>query len=134
VTDTYTKAAFYSVVDEPNEVDQWYVSLYSVDPFYGGPQEGGWWGEDQNLVCWKVYPSKEEAEKAKARVELVAKTFNKIESTKWSVQCERELDIAEAKGMESNDLFGETDGPTTYIVIVEKEIGSNAYRSSRSYE
>ena len=34
-----------------------YVSLYTVERAYGGPEEGGWWYPYYELECWYEVPA-----------------------------------------------------------------------------
>jgi hypothetical protein len=131
---TYVKEfGYYDEVDELKDICCW-VSLYAIEPFYGGPEEGGWWGKDQRLVWWKAYSNKHEAEQTMRKIEAFIKMFNSIERTNWYIQCEKELDIADAIGMNVNRLFGETSGPMEYECFVEENLGSNENHGSRLYE
>ena len=38
--------AFFNICREAKPAKSSYVSLYVNVPYYGGPEEGGWWGSD----------------------------------------------------------------------------------------
>ena len=46
---TYTSEAFHQICKEAKPAKSHHVSLYANEPFYGGPEEGGWWGSDTVL-------------------------------------------------------------------------------------
>lgn len=43
------RESFFQVCGDAKPSNSFYVSLYSARPFYGGPEEGGWWGRDYVL-------------------------------------------------------------------------------------
>ena len=54
--------AFFKVCDEAKVAESFYVSLYHIESYYGGPEEGGWWGENQRLVAYQICETEEQAE------------------------------------------------------------------------
>ena len=110
-----------------------FVSLYVDVPFYGGPEEGGWWGEDRSLVCFKEYPTEQQAEDAKVAVEKVAVDRSKEAMREWGEHCGRQVDWCEERGLEP-DYLPETSGPTKYFVAVEITLGGLAYQGDRHWE
>lgn len=65
--DKYIEAAFDAICTEAQRTDQWYVCLMVSVPFYGGPEEGGWWGEDSHCVKFQCFPTEDMAEQVKER-------------------------------------------------------------------
>ena len=126
--------AFHEVCDQAEESETHFVSLYVAVPYYGGPEEGGWWGTDVHLEATQGFPTKAQAEAARDRVEELARQATDAARRQWGDQCLRELDAAEARGMDAQDLFGETDGHDEYRVVIEKEPGSQSHRGCRYYE
>lgn len=56
----YLAAAFDAVLAaEAKEPEEWYVVLMERVPFYGGPEEGGWWGSDSVVVKYAKFPDEE---------------------------------------------------------------------------
>lgn len=62
-----------AITDDVLITPEAYVSLYAKTPFYGGPEEGGWWGHDVVLVSHQSVSSAEEAEAVKARLKYIAR-------------------------------------------------------------
>ena len=110
-----------------------YVSLYMSSPFYGGPEEGGWWGRDTEIQSYYRFDTLEEAEHVVKAVEALAERLSKEARDAWSKQCQRECDHAEARGMDPADL-PETDGEDEYFVVLESTLNSHARKDSRHYE
>lgn len=125
------KSAFEAICDRAQNVEVRYVCLMEKVPFYGGPEEGGWWGEDVNLVAFQECPSETVARELEARVVTLA-TELQVESKKeYGNQCIRELEWLEARGLDS-DFLPEPDGPTEYCVLVTQGIPQNV-RGNREY-
>ena len=110
-----------------------FVSLYVDVPFYGGPEEGGWWGEDRKLVCYKEYPTEAQAEVGKAAVAKVAENRSAEAKRAWGEHCSRQVDWCEERGLEP-DYLAETSGPDRYFVELEENLGSMEYKGCRHYE
>ena len=111
----------------------YYLSLYERIPFYGGPEEGGWWVEDTILEASKRFSSVERAESARRRVEELAKKNTEEAQAAYGDQCNRELDWLEERGLEANFL-PEPDGPSQYFVVIEQRKGSLESQGTRGYE
>lgn len=127
--------AFHAVCTEAKEAKSFHCSLYRNIPFYGGAEEGGWWGNDTVLEASQEFPTEEAAEAAKLAVARLAVRLNNEARREYGQQCLRELEIAEAQGCDdANLIFGEVAGEDTYWVTVEETQGQSQQRGSRHYE
>ena len=127
------KAEYFEVNPYATPAKYCYLSLYERIPFYGGPEEGGWWGEDVILVASMHYKTMEDAVAAKNKIEETARRNNEEAQAAYGRQCNKELEWLEERGLEANFL-PEPDGPLTYFVAIEEERGSLTSEGSRGYE
>lgn len=127
------KKAFERVCDEHETSARWYVTLYREIPFYGGPQEGGWWGCDVETVAFKSFLSHALAMEAAERVWALAKELNEQARQDFGKKCLTELDAAERRGMDPGELR-EVDGEDNFYVAIEQNLGNDAKRGSRTWE
>jgi len=125
--------AFFEICDNPTPPDNVCVSLYRQDPFYGGPEEGGWWGNDTSLVAYQKFVTREEAEARKAEIQLLVEKLNKEAKRNFGDQCRQELEWCEARNLDP-EFLGEVDGETHFFVCLEDTPGSQNSRGSRHYE
>jgi hypothetical protein len=135
MTDSYTKAAFEEACEGFTEADfdGFYVSLYAAVPFYGGPEEGGWWGEDTELVGYKFYPAKETAELILKKIKTLAESLTLQSHRDYGEQCLRDMDWLDERGLEA-DYLPEPDGETKFYAVIEGNPGGRACRGSRRWE
>jgi hypothetical protein len=124
--------AFHQVCEQAKAAGCYFVTLVVREPFYGGPEEGGWWGEDLQPVAYKVYHTLEAAEAAKAKVEVLAKRLSREARTEHGRHCGRELEWLEARGLDA-DFLPETAGPESYFVVVTKEEEYQPKRGCREW-
>jgi len=117
---SYVQAAFDAVCTEAKTPESWYVSLVESVPYYGGPEEGGWWGKDTEVVAFQVFATEELAEAAAAKVRELAEEMSQEAKRSFGEQCLRECEWCEARGLDA-DWLGEVDGETEYMVIVSEE-------------
>ena len=129
----FIKEAFFQVCDKAVPAKQYCVSLYTNVPFHGGPEEGGWWGNDCNLVAYHAYSTEAAAEAAVAQLEQQVADWNKEAKKDFGRQCQAEMDWLNERGLESSFL-PEPDGEVEYFVCVEDQPGSQAYKGNRYYE
>lgn len=101
--------------------ETWYVVLMQKVPFYGGPEEGGWWGADHIVVKYKEFPSEELARKAADRVEDLAKELSAESQKQYGEYC-----------LATWDDPSEPDGPTEYYITCTTS-PENTY-GTRHYE
>lgn len=133
-TDGCERDAFFEICNNPEPGERAIVSLYVSVPFYGGPEEGGWWGNDTSLVAYQIFPTMEQAEAAKAKIdETVVEKRNREERRRFGEQCLRELAWLEARGLDA-DYLPEVDGESKYYVVIEDRAGSHESRGCRHYE
>jgi|TARA_R110000824_G_scaffold116455_8_gene267918 hypothetical protein len=129
IEDAFTEA----IETPPIEASTTYVSLYERVPFYGGPEEGGWWGQDTALNSYHRFATLEQAEQALERIETLAEELTKEAKSEWAKQCLHECEQAEARGMEPSDLYPETAGETEYFATVEGVLNSLESQQDRHY-
>lgn len=134
--DSYVKAAFDELVKDAVAAEAAFVSLYLDVPFYGGPEEGGWWGSDTELVAYHRCVTAEQAELLKAAVIAKSEELNKEAKDRFNAQCARELEWLEENDPLCDDAgvyFPEPDGEVRYWVAIETRPGSFMRQGERSY-
>lgn len=128
-----TKEAFFSVCEDAQPAESHYLSLYVSVPYYGGPEEGGWWGSDTHLVAYKHFDTKESLEAAQAKVEALAVELNQQAQREFGEQCLNEMAWLDARGLDA-DYLPEVDGESRYFVSAEDVPGSMVSQGCRHYE
>lgn len=133
----YMQASFNQVCKDAIKAkdiksDERYVSLYESRPFYGGPEEGGWWGSDVYLVAAKKFENETLAMEARDAVLQLAEDLNKDAKRSFGEQCAREMEWLDARGLDA-DYLPEPDGETRYFVNVEKKRGKSESKGDRYY-
>lgn len=129
---SHIENAFHTICTEATPPQAAYVSLYVDCPFYGGPEEGGWWGSDTNLVASQYFPTMEAAEAALEAVQELAKELSNDAKKRFGEQCLREMEFCDARGMDYDELR-EPDGEETYYVVIEEQKGSHCSRGDRCW-
>lgn len=129
----FIQAAFDVVMPDAVLADEWFVSLVESIPYYGGPEEGGWWGRDTSLVAYRKYPSEELATAAAAAVEKLAAELRAEAQKTYGDHCRLELDWLEARGLDA-DFLPEPDGPSEFLVRVTHGQPVQESCGSRRYE
>ena len=125
--------AFFQVCKDAKPAGRSYVSLYADVPYYGGPEEGGWWGSDRELVAYHECTTEEEAEAVRDKAIELSEQLSKEARDNFHRHCAAQCDWLEARGLDS-DYLPEVDGEASYSVMIEDSPGSHAYRGSRRYE
>ena len=92
--DTYIREAFEETVKDAVQAEdsQIFLCLYAEIPFYGGPEEGGWWGADWELISHKRYPTEEQAQAALKKVTSLATSLSQNAHRQYGEQCLRDMD------------------------------------------
>ena len=124
---------FFAVCTEATKAKAHYVSLYEQCPFYGGPEEGGWWSASTHLVAFQEFVSSDEAKSALAAVQALATRETNESRKAWGDRCLTELAWLEARGLEP-DFLPETDGSDEYFAVQEEKPGSLESNGTTRYE
>lgn len=127
----YLESAFNAVCKSAVQAGVWYVILVEQSSFYGGPEEGGWWGQDSDLVAFQICPSEEEAERLLESVKVFAAELEAESEKEYGEQCLREMDWLESHDLEA-DFLVESDGPSSYHAYVAESLPEPA-RGCRQY-
>lgn len=127
------KEAFFQTCNNAEKAVQKCVSLYISVPFYGGPEEGGWWGSDTHLVAYQVCETEAEAEEKHKAVKELADKLSKEEKDRFGDRCLQEMQWLEERGLDA-DFLPEVDGESSYFVTVEDNPGENSHIGSRHWE
>lgn len=122
--------------DDNHVLHPLFVSVYSRHRYYGGPEEGGWYGTDVTLNSHYRVADRDSAERLKRALEGSTKIEDKAERLKWARKMAQELDDAELRlgAHWEEGLLPEPDLPFTYLVYIETGLGSHASRGPRHYE
>ena len=123
---------FFKVCSKAKPVESHFCSLYVSEPFYGGPEEGGWWGHDTRLIASQEFNSIELAEMAENAIKELAEKANQDAKRDFSEQCRAEVDWLEARGLDA-DYLPEVNGEATYFTCVETQSGSLEHQMDRHY-
>lgn len=126
------KQAFFEICREAKPAKAAYVSLYVSIPFYGGPEEGGWWGRDVELVAYERFESMEAAEAALEAVKAYAEKLSREAKDHFNAGCASEMEWLEARGLDA-DFLPEVDGEAEYYAVTEVSPGEGVYRGERGY-
>jgi hypothetical protein len=125
--------AFLTVCNSAKVPETNVLSLYIKVPYYGGPEEGGWWGSDNTLVAYQAFNTEEELNAAKTKVEEMVEQLNKQARTDYGNHCLRQTEWLDARGLDDSYL-PEVDGEESYFLVVEETPGSRNSRGCRHYE
>ena len=132
----YIQSAFRSVCAAAAPSDRGdcrHVSLYRQERYYGGPEEGGWWGTDWFLIESREYMTEAAARAAAAAAEALAAQLSREAVAAHSARCAAECDWLDARGLDSDSL-PEPDGPDAFCIRVERSPGDRESRGPRHYE
>lgn len=128
--------AFHAVCTEAIEAKTgcFYVTLIRIVPFYGGPEEGGWFGKDKVVEAYQRFSDRHAAKVAFSAVKRLAKEMTDTAKIEHGQACIRQLAFCEARGIEdSNSVFGEDSGPDSYMVTITDRLPVTE-RGCRHYE
>lgn len=125
--------AFFTACKDATPAASWFVSLYVNNPYYGGPEEGGWWGSDTSLVATQEYQGEKTANLAREHVEKLAEQATKDAGRAYGEHCLAETEWLDAR-MLDDDYLPEVDGHADYWVTVEERVGSREAQGCRHYE
>jgi hypothetical protein len=129
------REAFEEALRDATLVQDWHCTLYLTERWYGGAEEGGWWGSTVSAVAHVTYKTEAEAEAALAAVKQLAIAKTKEAKQIHGDVCLQQLDYCEQRGIDdANSVFGEVDGEDSYSVRIENELGASEYSMSRYYE
>lgn len=118
--------AFHQTCKQAIKPNAHYLCLMISVPYYGGPEEGGWWGSDEVLVAYQEYPSEELASEAREKVEELVSILNKDACDAFGDHCLQTMEWLDARGLDANFL-PEVDGEEHYYLTITDEIPQNQY-------
>lgn len=124
MADNYLKAAFEQVCKDAQASTGFYVTLWRKEPFYGGPEEGGWWGHDLIVEAYQKFATYEAAAAARDAVAKLAEELTEEARKGFGDQCLREMAWCEARGLDA-DYLPEPDGEESYFVTASAEYPEN---------
>jgi hypothetical protein len=130
----YIREAFEQVVANRKQMEppkKWFVVLWEHVQYYGGPQEGGWYGWDHEPLEYAEFDDEETAHAVAKEVEKRAVELTNLSRRRHGERCLAELEWLDARGLDA-DYLPEAD-ETSYSVRVEEEL-PKAVHGSRHYE
>jgi hypothetical protein len=129
---SYLQAAFDEVCRNAKVAEGWYVSLMCSESYYGGPEEGGWWGTNRHVVAYQYFSTEEAANAACEEVKKLARKLEEDSRKSYGQQCLAEMEWLDNHDLEA-DYLSEPDGPESYYVSVTQEIPGES-RGQTHYE
>lgn len=112
------REAFLRVCDSATVVESGvYICLTSNVRAYGGPEEGGWWYDIDELVAYQWVASKDLAEKMISKIEALAQQLTAEARAAHGQHCLESMEWLEQRGLEA-DYLPEPDGPEEYKVSI----------------
>jgi len=129
---SYLQDAFNQVCTEAKQAEGYYVALMERTQFYGGPEEGGWYGHDIIVHAYQHFTTEEAANAAKEQVEKLSQQLTLDEKRSHGEHCLRQMDWLDDRGLDA-DFLPEDDGPSDFYVTVTSELPTNSY-GGRHYE
>jgi len=132
MSDDYIKAAFFEVCTEAETAERHFVSLYCNHRFYGGPEEGGWYGTDTTLVASQEVPTEADAVTMQAAAVDLAEKLTKQAEDVRNRHYAAQLEWLEARGLDA-DFLPEPDGGDSFWVATETVRGSFVSEGDRCY-
>jgi hypothetical protein len=132
MSDSFNQEAFNRVCRQAIQAKAFYVTLMESCPFYGGPEEGGWWGTDQRIVAYQHFPTEEQAEAAKEAVDKLAEELSTESRKAFGDQCLRDMEWLDARGLDS-DFLPEVDGESNFFVVLSEGLPEESF-GPRHYE
>ena len=127
-----TPERFFAFCNEAQPPIAVFVSLYYTERFYGGPEEGGWYGSDSRLVASQQFT---DADKAQAVVDAMLDNVaqaNEDERRRNGEGCLASMAWLDARGLDA-DFLPPPDGDAKYSVSIEEVKGEGAYCDDRHY-
>lgn len=125
------QAAFDQVIADAVVPERWYVVLVEDAPYYGGPEEGGWYGHDRIVHAFKEYPTEVLADEAAEAVRKLASEMTAEAQQAHGRACLQEMEWLDARMLDA-DFLPEPDGPSDFSVIVTDSMPETRY-GSRQY-
>jgi hypothetical protein len=125
--------AFEAVCTDAVKREGVFLSIYRRSPFYGGPEEGGWWGSDVILEEYQAFDFMADAQLALKAIGQAVQNANGRAKTSYSERCRKESEWLEARGLDDNAL-PEVTGPDAFFVRIETIRGSYSSTGARHYE
>ena len=110
----------------------YYVVLWQYGSYYGGPEEGGWWGTDTIPLKYATFSTEEAAENAKAKILVLATEMSQDARRRHGEYCLQQSAWLEERGLD-DDFLRQPDGADEYHVSVHETL-PEASHGSRHYE
>jgi hypothetical protein len=110
----------------------WYVTLWEEASYYGGPEEGGWWGNDRIPLKYVSFNTEEAAEIAYEKISQLATEMTQDAKRRHGEYCLQQCEWLDARGLDS-DYLPEVSGEDRYSVTVSDSL-PEAHYGCRHYE
>lgn len=124
--------AWNEIIEDSEVAQECYLSLYENAPYYGGPEEGGWWGHLHILQKYCKCSSYAQAEMLMEKLRDHCKQLTEEAKKADGNDCLRHMERADRRGEDvSDDGY---DGPSTYYMIIESMPGEHQVTTKSHYE
>ncbi len=124
--------AWDEIVEDSEVAQECYLSFYENVPYYGGPEEGGWWGYLQILQKYCKCSSRQQAEMLREKLHKYCEELTEEAKKADGENCLRHIERADRRGEDVDD--DGYDGPSTYYMIIETMPGQHQVTTRSHYE
>jgi hypothetical protein len=124
--------AWDEIIEDSEVAQECYLSLYENVPYYGGPEEGGWWGYLQILQKYCKCSSHKQAEMLSDKLRKHCEELTEDAKKADGEDCLRHMERADRRGEDVSDDGYE--GPSTYFMQIESIPGQNQNTTRSHYE
>ena len=124
--------AWNEIIEDSEVAQECYLCLYEQVPYYGGPEEGGWWGYLNILKEYCKCSSHEAAEMLSNKLREHCEQLNKESKIADSDDCLRHIERADRRGEDVDDDGYE--GASTYHLTIESIPGQSQNTTRSHYE
>lgn len=124
--------AWNEIIEDSEVAQECYLSLYENVPYYGGPEEGGWWGYIQILLKYCKCSSYAQAEMLSDKLRKHCEELTEEAKKADGQDCLRHMERADQRGEDvSDDGY---DGPSTFYLQIESMPGEHQNTTRSHYE
>lgn len=121
---------FHAVCENAQQSEGKYLCLMARVPYYGGPEEGGWWGEDHIVESYQFCENQVILDKILTEINELVRKENEETKTAYNRFCSDEWERDDSDGPDSLAVL---NGPSELFIEIQDNVPQSRY-GNRYYE